>query len=70
MSIKKYYFSFFYILLFSSLTFAKENKILFKINNEIITSIDILNEIRYLNLINKDFKSTNKNLKIEIAKIH
>ena len=69
MSIKKILFFFvFYILLFSSLTFAKENKILFKINNEIITSIDILNEIRYLNLINKDFKSTNKNLKIEIAK--
>ena len=69
MFIKKILFIFaFYILLFSSLTFAKENKILFKINNEIITSIDILNEIRYLDLINKDFKSTNKNLKIEIAK--
>ena len=69
MSIKKILFFFvFYILLFSSLTFAKENKILFKINNEIITSIDILNEIKYLNLINKDFKNTKKNLKIEIAK--
>ena len=56
------------LLVNQKISFAKENKILFKINNEIITSIDILNEIRYLNLINKDFKSTNKNLKIEIAK--
>ena len=69
MFIKKILFFFiFYILFFLSLTFAKENKILLKINNEIITSIDILNEIRYLDLINKDFKSANKNLKIEIAK--
>ena len=27
---------------------AIENKILFKVNNQIITSIDILNEINYL----------------------
>ena len=32
-------------------SFAVENKILFKINNEIITSLDILTEIKYLGLI-------------------
>ena len=69
MYIKKIFLLFvFHILFYPNVTIAKENKILFKVNNEIITSIDIINEIRYLDLINKDFKSTNKNLKIEIAK--
>ena len=31
---------------------AIENKILFKVNNEIITSIDIQNEMNYLNSLN------------------
>ncbi len=47
---------------------ANENKILFKVNNEIITSIDIAKEINYLNLINKDFKNLKKNKSFEIAK--
>ena len=33
-----------------------ENKILLKINNEIITSIDVYNEIKYLKVINKNLK--------------
>ena len=32
--------------------FALENKILLKVNNEIITSVDIFNEIKYLKIIN------------------
>ena len=35
---------------------SSENKILFKVNNEIITSLDILNEIQYLQIINKEFQ--------------
>ncbi len=59
----------FLLFIFSSnLSFSKENKILIKVNNEIITSVDILNEIKYLGIINKEFKSTENNLKIEIAK--
>ena len=46
----------FYIFLFKSV-FALENKILFKVNNEIITSVDIINEIEYLKLINKNLDS-------------
>ena len=48
--------------------FGKENKILIKVNNEIITTIDILNEIKFISTINEDFSSINKNKKIEIAK--
>ena len=42
------------IFLFSINTaLALENKILFKVNNKIITSIDILNESNYLKALNK-----------------
>ena len=55
---------------FSLINFShsKENKILFKVNNEIITSIDILEEVKYLSIINEDFNKTEKNQAIEIAK--
>ena len=47
---------------------ALENKILFKINNEIITSLDILGELRYLASINEKFQNTEKKQAYEIAK--
>ena len=47
---------------------AFENKILVKVNNEIITTIDILNEIKFLTIINREFNNLEKNKKIEIAK--
>ena len=57
-----------FILLFSNLSISKENKILIKVDNEIITTIDILNEIKFISAINKEFVKINKNKKIEIAK--
>ena len=56
------------LILFPSKILALENKILFKINNEIITTIDILNEIKYLKLLNKEFKKFEENEIFEIAK--
>ncbi len=47
---------------------AKENKILYKINNQILTSIDILDEINYLGIINEEYKKLDKKNAIEIAK--
>ena len=56
-------------ILFLSNSFSKENKILFKVDNEIITTIDIYNEIKYLETINdKQFQSLEQNKLIEIAK--
>ena len=55
------------IILFS-FSLAIENKILFKVNNEIITSIDILTELKYLGIINKDLEKTTKNQAFEIVK--
>ena len=54
------------ILKFSTL--ASENKILFKVNNEIITSIDILNEISYLSSLNENISSLENKELIEIAR--
>ena len=47
--------------------YALENKILYKVNNEIITSIDLLNEVEYLTLINKNIKNLNKERIFEIG---
>jgi peptidyl-prolyl cis-trans isomerase SurA len=48
--------------------YTAENKILFKINNQIITSLDILTELRYLGTINKEFKEIEKEKAFEISK--
>ncbi len=55
-------------IIFSSISLSIENKILFKVNNEIITSMDILTELKYLGIINKDLKKTTKNQSFEIVK--
>lgn len=49
-------------------TFSYENKILFKVNQEIITSIDIENEYRYLIALNKNMRNLSKNKIFEISK--
>ena len=56
-----------YLFFFSS-TIAIENKILFKVNNQIITSVDILNEINYLSFINSDFQKLDKQRMYEVSK--
>ena len=55
------------IIIFNQ-TLADSNKILLKVNNEIVTSVDILNEIEYLSIINNKFKETEKKIQIEIAR--
>ena len=45
-----------------------ENKILLKVNNEIVTSLDILRELEYLHIINNEFKNVKKEEAIEISK--
>tara|TARA_A100001011_G_scaffold34593_1_gene32956 strand:+ start:183 stop:1112 length:930 start_codon:yes stop_codon:yes gene_type:complete len=45
-----------------------ENKILLKINNQIITSLDILTELDYLTTINKELKKIEKEKAFEISK--
>ena len=49
--INKNYFYFCFVEPYS----YNENKIIVKINNDIITSIDLLNEINYLKALDKNF---------------
>ncbi|WP_435095689.1 peptidylprolyl isomerase [Candidatus Pelagibacter bacterium nBUS_27] len=56
----------FFTLINSSISI--ENEIIFKINNEIITKIDVENEYRYLIALNKNLKNLNKNEILEISK--
>ncbi len=59
-------FFFYNFLIFNSV--SVENKILFKINNEIISTIDIYNQITYLKLINANLKDVSQSNLYEIAK--
>jgi peptidyl-prolyl cis-trans isomerase SurA len=56
------------IIFFTTKANTLENKILFKINNEIVTSLDILNEIRYLKIINKELQNIEAGQLYEISK--
>ena len=55
-------------LAFTQKLYSEENKIILKINNEIITTFDIYNEIKYLSEINKDFSNLDYEGKINVAK--
>ena len=54
-----FYIVFSFILIINEIN-ATENKILIKINNEIITSLDIASEVKYLKAINKDYSKEEK----------
>ena len=68
---KKYLFIF-YIVLFFGLIIQNsnsiENKIEFKINNEIVTSIDIIKELNFLAALNPKILELDKNKIFEISK--
>ena len=64
------FFSLFLLLNFFFLSdlYSIENKIILKIENEIITSLDIVNEISYLEALNPNIKSLKRDKLNEIAK--
>ena len=55
-------------ILISINIYAKEIKIISKINNEIITNIDLENQIKYLLITNSNLKDLNKKDLIELSK--
>ena len=57
-----------FLLLITICANTAENKILLKINNQIITSLDILTELDYLGTINKEIKKIEKEKAFEISK--
>ena len=62
------YIFFLYISVLQNSILAIENKILLKVDNKIITSVDILDEINYLNSINKSLDGLDKNKIYQIAR--
>ncbi len=70
LNIYKIFFTSILILTFFSSEFSKalENKILIKLNNEIITTVDISNEINYLKVFNENINELENEKIINIAK--
>ena len=66
--IKIIIFSLLLIFFFQKNSLSLENKIIYKINNEIITSVDLQNEINYLIALNPNLKNLEKNEIIKISK--
>ena len=66
--IQKFFYIIISILFYITNSFALENKIVFKINNEIITSFDLENEINYLSALNPNIKKVDINEKIQFSK--
>ena len=52
----------------TNLVFAVENKIIIKVNDEIITTIDIHNQIKYMNILNPEIKNLDNERLFEISK--
>ncbi len=67
---KKIFISFLVIVIFSNFNYldSKEFKILTKIENQIITNIDIENEYKYLVSLNNEYREIEKNKIFNIAK--
>ncbi len=64
---------FFFLIIYSIIFFLNsansiENKIVVKVDNEIITSLDIIKEINYLSSLNKNINKLEKEKKYAIAK--
>ena len=68
MNFRVFFFGIFFIFIHVNITNAIENKILFKVNNEIITSLDIFSEMKYLRIINDEFKKLEKEKTFEVSK--
>lgn len=67
------FFRYILILLITTLFFqvkslSLENKIIIKVNNEIITTYDLENEINYLSILNPNIKKIDENEKIKFSK--
>ena len=60
-----------YLIIFFILSIhanAVENTIVYKVNNEIITSLDIINEIKYLKILNPKINNLDEETILEIGK--
>ena len=66
--LRKVIIIFIFYMFFTTQSYGLQNKILFKVNNEIITSIDLLNEVEYIKMLNINLKNLPEEKLFEIAK--
>ena len=64
--IKFFFIIIFFVLIANSNSF--ENKILFKVENQIITSLDVIKEYKYLISLNPNLKNANERDIIKLSK--
>ena len=60
---KKIFFILLFLVISENNLYSIENKIILKIDNEIITSFDVINEIKYLTALNPKIENLEKNKK-------
>ena len=65
--IKLFIFIFLIIFCLQKKSYGFENKIIYKINNKIITTIDVKNEVNYLIALNPSLTKLNKKEIISIS---
>jgi len=65
---RKFFFIFFFYLFFFNFTYSNEIKIIVKIDNELITNVDIENEKKYLLLLNENLNKLSKEENFILAK--
>lgn len=65
---EKFIFYFCLFFLITKVSFALENKIIVKVDNEIITYLDIIDESNYLRALNPQINNLNQNKLFEISK--
>ncbi len=68
MKIIVFFVIFFFSIIIKIPASTDENRILLKVNNELITTIDVLNEINYLKSINRNINNLENQKIIEIAR--
>ena len=62
------FFLWFIFFIFNTNSNGLENKILVKIENQIITSLDVNNEYKYLTTLNPSIKNSNEDDLLKLAK--
>ena len=65
---KKFIYILLFLFIFNSNSYSLDNKILLKIENQIITSIDLENEFRYLLALNKNLLQMDRKRMLEYSK--
>ena len=66
--LSNYFVVFILIILTTSVNSKNNIKIIFDVENDIITNVDIKNEYKYLLIINESFSKLNEQQGLEIAK--